>query len=90
MDTDVMSIGVLNCLRNHGIQVPDYIMLASFDNIEQAEYCNPRLTTLNVPIEAMRVKAVELLVAQMENRECKNTGNAFELELIIRETTKNR
>ena len=44
----------------------------------------------NVPIEAMSVKAVELLVAQMENRECKNTGNAFELELIIRETTKNR
>lgn len=89
-DTDVMSIGVLNCLRNHGIQVPDDIMLASFDYIEQAEYCNPRLTTLNVPIEAMSVKAVELLVAQMENRECKNTGNAFELELIIRETTKNR
>ena len=44
----------------------------------------------NVPIEAMSVKAVELLVAQMENRECKNTGSAFELELIIRETTKNR
>ncbi len=89
-NTDVMSIGVLNCLRNHGILAPDDIMLASFDNMEQAEYCNPRLTTLNVPIEAMSVKAVELLVAQMENRECKNTGNAFELELIIRETTKNR
>lgn len=87
-DTDIMAIGALNCLRNHGVRVPEDVMLGSFDNIEFAEYCNPRLTTVNVPIELMSVKAVELLVAQMENLECKS-GAAFDLELIVRETTRN-
>lgn len=88
-DTDIMAIGALNCLRNHGVRVPEDVMLGSFDNIEFAEYCNPRLTTVNVPIEAMSIKAVELLVAQMESLECKS-GAAFELELIVRETTRSK
>lgn len=86
-DTDIMAVGALNCLRNHGIKVPQDVMLGSFDNIEFAKYCNPRLTTVNVPIEAMSVKAVELLMAQMENQEYTGSDTGFELELMIREST---
>ncbi|RHR32318.1 LacI family transcriptional regulator [Clostridium sp. AF19-22AC] len=87
-DTDIMAVGALNCLRDHNIKVPDDLMLASCDNIEFARYCCPRLTTVNVPIEAMSIKAVELLVAQMEDKPHLSTGTSFELELIIRESTK--
>ena len=86
-DTDIMSIGALNCLRNHGVKVPEDIMLASFDNIEFSKYFNPRLTTVNVPIEQMSIRAVELLVAQLEGKEEVPHNNGFELELMLRETT---
>lgn len=87
-DTDIMAVGALNCLRDHHIKVPKDMMLASFDNIEFAKYCNPRLTTVNVPIEEMSIKAVEMLVAQMENLSPVSSGTAFDLELVIRESTK--
>lgn len=87
-DTDIMAIGALNCLRDHGVRVPEDMMLGSFDNIEFSRYCNPRLTTVNVPIEAMSVKAVELLLAQMESGQPSGSGTAFDLELIVRESTR--
>ncbi|PWJ51962.1 LacI family DNA-binding transcriptional regulator [Faecalicatena contorta] len=87
-DTDVMAIGALNCLRDHGVKVPEDMMLASFDNIEFSRYCNPRLTTISVPIENMSIKAVELLISQMENKEYSCKDNGFDLELIVRESTK--
>lgn len=87
-DTDVMAIGALDCLRNHGVRIPEDIMVGAFDNIEFSKYCNPRLTTVNVPIEAMSVKAVELLMSQMESMESGDGETGFELELIARETTK--
>lgn len=87
-DTDVMAIGALNCLKNHGIRVPDDMMLGSFDNIEFAQYCNPALTTVNVPIEAMSAKAVELLISQINHEECEAAGGGFELDLIIRESAR--
>lgn len=87
-DTDIMAVGVLNCLRDQGICVPEDVMLASFDNIEFSRYCNPRLTTVNVPIEAMSIKAVELLVDQMEGQKYSGSGTGFELELIVRESAR--
>lgn len=89
-DTDIMAIGALDCLRNHNVRVPEDIMLASFDNIQFAKYCNPKLTTVHVPIESMSIKAVELLVSQMEKKELSGGEDVFDLELVVRESTKER
>lgn len=89
-DTDIMAIGAISCFRNQGIKIPEDMMLASFDNIEFARHFFPKLTTVNVPIEEMSVKAVELLVAQMENRTFDNEKTGFSLDLIVRETTREK
>lgn len=87
-DTDIMAIGALNCLRNHGVKVPEDIMIGAFDNIEFSKYCSPRLTTMNVPIEAMSLKAVELLISQIEGRKGTSGETGFQLDLLVRETTR--
>lgn len=89
VDSDVLAIGVIRCLIDHGIYVPYQIMIASCDDIDIAEYYYPKLTTLHVPIEDLCAVAVDLLMKQLD-KECDVAPtNAYitNLELKVRETT---
>ncbi|HIS80746.1 MAG TPA: substrate-binding domain-containing protein, partial [Candidatus Scatomonas merdavium] len=89
-DTDILAVGVLRNLKNHGIEVPDDMMLISCDDIDIASYYCPRLTTLHVPIQEISIKAMQLLIGQIENQTIDCNGREFELQLIERETTKRK
>jgi DNA-binding LacI/PurR family transcriptional regulator len=47
---DLTAIGCLSRLRERGIQVPEEISVAGFDDISAARYVNPPLTTIHVPM----------------------------------------
>ncbi len=64
--SDVMAIGVLRALNEHGLHVPDDISLASFDGIDFGEYIVPPLTTMWQDREAIGRGAVQLLIAMIE------------------------
>lgn len=42
---DVMAIGAIRCLRDHGIRVPQDISVAGFDGLPMGQYSIPKLTT---------------------------------------------
>lgn len=42
---DIMALTVCNVLTNHGIHVPEDILLTGFDGLGLEKYCTPRLTT---------------------------------------------
>lgn len=44
---DVIALSVARRLREHGVAVPDQIALVGFDNIDLADFVNPRLTTVD-------------------------------------------
>ncbi len=44
---DVIALSVARRLRDHGVSVPDQIALVGFDNIDLADFVNPRLTTVD-------------------------------------------
>jgi LacI family transcriptional regulator len=67
--SDVMAIGVLRALHEHGLRVPEDISLASFDGIEFSEYTLPPLTTMCQDREAIGRGAVQLLVSMIEGTE---------------------
>jgi DNA-binding LacI/PurR family transcriptional regulator len=46
--SDLVAIGVLNGARDLGIQVPDQLSVAGFDNIDMASVVTPALTTVHV------------------------------------------
>jgi DNA-binding LacI/PurR family transcriptional regulator len=64
--SDVMAIGALRALNEHGLRVPDDISLASFDGIDFSEYITPPLTTMWQDREAMGRGAVRLLMTMIE------------------------
>ncbi len=86
---DMMAIGCLFAFRSAGVDVPDRIAVAGFDDIPAARYVSPSLTTMRVDIAELGARAVARLVGAI-------TGDApvhFEAphpELIVRESTGGR
>jgi len=58
---DAMALTVINTLENHGIKVPDDIIVTGFDNIYMARNFCPEITTVNRPLNALGHKACEII-----------------------------
>lgn len=48
---DFTAVGVLHELRRRGLRVPHDVSVTGFDNIQLSEYCDPPLTTCDIPRE---------------------------------------
>lgn len=66
---DYMALSVLDALTRRGIKVPDEIKLSGYDNIEEAQYVEPRVASVDVPLELMAGTAVDKLERLMNNEE---------------------
>jgi len=64
---DSMAIGCLSAFREHGVQVPEDIALAGFDDIPIARYMTPPLTSVRVSIADLGARAMTRLVPLMGN-----------------------
>lgn len=59
---DAMAIGALSALRDSGVQVPEHMALAGFDDIPIASYLTPALTSVRVGIHGLGVLAIETVL----------------------------
>jgi LacI family transcriptional regulator len=59
---DVIAIGALQTCYRIGLKVPESLLLTGFDDIEFADMCAPRLTTVRQPIRDIARQAVRLLL----------------------------
>jgi LacI family transcriptional regulator len=59
---DVMAVGAMAALRDHGLRIPDDVSVAGFDDIQTLRDLVPSLTTVSLPLEEMgeRVAALAL------------------------------
>ncbi|HZR44859.1 MAG TPA: LacI family DNA-binding transcriptional regulator [Ktedonobacteraceae bacterium] len=76
--SDVMAIGALRALNEHGLRVPEDISLASFDGIDFSEYTIPPLTTMWQDRESIGRGAVQRLITMIEE-----TGQESPRPLIV-------
>lgn len=65
--TNSMTIRVLRALRDRGLEVPRDIALAAFDDFEWSDLFQPRLTVIAQPTQEIGAKAVELLLARLDD-----------------------
>ncbi len=86
---DLMAIGAICAIKEKGLQVPEDISVIGFDDIDIAVYFDPPLTTIRQPLFDMGKKAMELLLAQIENKIKKQESAIFPGELIIRKSCRN-
>lgn len=65
---DSMAIGALSALRDEGVQIPEEVALAGFDDVPIAAYLTPTLTSVQVGIHHLGVQAVETLLHAVRNK----------------------
>jgi DNA-binding LacI/PurR family transcriptional regulator len=83
VSNDNMAFGVLKELAARGIRVPEDIAVTGFDDVEEARYVNPGLTTVRQPLEEQGREAVRIvLLALQQNSAPKSLELAT--ELVIR------
>lgn len=63
---DVMAIGVISAINDHGLSVPEDISVVGFDGIAIGEYYCPKLTTIKQNSEQMAERAYEMIMERME------------------------
>jgi DNA-binding LacI/PurR family transcriptional regulator len=50
--SDIMAVGALDALQSMGIQVPEQVSVAGYDDQPEAEWTRPKLNTVRQPTEA--------------------------------------
>ena len=84
---DISAIGAIRAIRETGRRVPEDISVVGFDDIRDAAYHVPALTTVHQPLRRMGQLAAETLVKRIETGDAPAQEIAVTPELIVRETT---
>ncbi len=83
---DVIAIGVLLAAAQLGIRVPDDLAVIGFDNISQALWTQPPLTTIHQPIIEKGELAARLLLALIADEIPEQKNYVLPAELIVRKS----
>ena len=81
---DQMALGVLRAFHEKGIDVPGERSVIGFDDIPEAEFFVPGLTTVRQDFDAVGRKGLERLVKLIENGPARRRVSLIEPELVLR------
>ncbi|MFR9674363.1 LacI family DNA-binding transcriptional regulator [Streptomyces sp. TR06-5] len=81
---DQMAVGALAELRRRGVRVPEDMAVAGFDGIPLGRMVAPGLTTVRQPMRSLGEKAVELLVARLEDRSREPVSTVLPVSVVRR------
>jgi len=85
---DVSAIGAIRAFRESGKSVPEDISVMGFDDIYEAAYHIPALTTIRQPLKKMGMLAAETVVQKITGELDNSVGMLqVEPELVLREST---
>jgi len=86
---DMTAIGVQHALFEANLKVPDDLSIIGFDDIHLAEYTIPPLTTVRMSCKDLALRAVNLLMEQLQPGTDKSNvpHPRIETKLVVRQTT---
>jgi len=84
---DLLAIGVLRAAGDLGLHIPTDLSLVSFDDIPQANYLVPRLTTASKDAVRLGREAVKLLLERLRDSSRPRQIITLPTRFIIREST---
>ncbi|MGY0064885.1 LacI family DNA-binding transcriptional regulator [Streptomyces sp. LZ34] len=85
--SDQMALGVYQALAERGLRVPDDISVVGFDDLPQARWVTPALTTVRQPLSEMAATALRSLLRLMSGEVPEGTRTELSTRLVIRSST---
>lgn len=83
---DSMAVGVLRAFYELGVHVPKEVSLISFNDIPQAKFTTPALSTLKIHSEQMGVLAIKTLLDRITNERDVACKISIGTQLVIRDS----
>jgi DNA-binding LacI/PurR family transcriptional regulator len=84
--TDFMAIGAICALQQIGLRIPQDIAIAGFNDIAQASYINPPLTTVATPAFQMGQEAMKMLKSLIASKRPAHKRVLLPTSLVIRQS----
>ena len=78
---DVVAVGIIRCLQEHKISVPDDVMVTGFDNLETILF---PLDTVDIPVFDMGISASKLLFERIKNPHKEKEHIVLDAKIISR------
>lgn len=86
---DLLALGVMRGLGQHGVKIPDDIALVGYDDVEFASMLSPALTSIRQPKYQLGRAAAELLLHEINATEKhQHSQIMYQPELIVRASTR--
>ena len=84
---DQMALGVLRALHELGRRVPDDVSVVGFDDIPEAAFFTPPLTTVRQRFDEVGRRAVIALLEQIDGAARTGARTTIAPELVVRAST---
>lgn len=85
---DRLALGAMHAVIDAGRRVPDDVMIVGFDDIEEATYSNPTLSSVRPDKQAIAHAALDALQQRIAGNTAKPTRIVVDHELIVRESSR--
>jgi LacI family transcriptional regulator len=85
--SDQMAFGVYEAVRKRGLRLPDDLSVIGFDDLPEARWFSPPLTTVRQPLAEMGGLAARTVLRLTRGEEVENPRIELATELLIREST---
>lgn len=92
--SDFMALGIYDAASELGLSIPDDLSIVGFDDVPEAGWAQPRLTTVHQPIHDMGAAALRMLLRLQQDPGVLGDASAPRVELathlVVRESTAKR
>jgi DNA-binding LacI/PurR family transcriptional regulator len=82
---DHIALGLLRALSEHGRRVPDQVSIVGFDDVPEAAFFTPALTTVRLDFTEIGHKALHLLREQIDSGGSANC-HVVQPALVVRDS----
>jgi LacI family transcriptional regulator len=84
---DQMALGAYEALYERGMRVPDDMSIVGFDDLDEARWAVPPLTTVRQPLTEMAGMATRMLLSLISGEELETTRVELATPLVVRAST---
>ena len=85
--SDVMAIGAIRALRDHGLRVPEDVSVMGYDGLPLGSFLVPQLSTVEQHVDKLARRGVEILLDQLEQN-APSRHERVEFSILLRESTR--
>ena len=85
---DHMSIGLLSALRERGLRVPEDVSVIGFDDVPEAGYLVPPLSTVRQPFDTLGELIMQKVLIAVEEPDAVTEDTPLPTHLVLRQSTR--